>query len=243
MKVRRAFRFYFVNILLGILIFSIAAVIGIAMFCSIHKVTVKGSKVYAKADIEKMVLDGKYPNNSVYEVIHNKIKPKKNIPFVDSVTVKLTSYDKVKIVVCEKPCVGYIPIKKGGYAYFDENGNVIEISDKVINQAIGIQGVILEEAKMNQKIKLEKEQLELMVQLLKSLDKYELEISSLTFDEQKNAAVLYQGITIAFGKKDYFEDKMMRLTKILPQLEGQTGTLHLENWSKDNTDIVFRKAE
>ena len=38
-------------------------------------------------------------------------------------------------------------------------------------------------------------------------------------------------------------EKVMRLSYILPKLEGMTGTLHLEDWNTENTDIVFEKAE
>ena len=239
----RAFRFYFMNILLGVLIAGIISVMGIAMFCSIHKVSVEGNTIYTEEEIEQLVLDGKYPNNSVYEALYNTVKPKKNIPFISKVTVKLTGYDKLAIKVVEKECVGYIPLEKGGYAYFDEEGSVVEVSERLIQQSIGVSGVTLKKAEVAQKVELEKEQLNLMVQLLKAMRKYELAISGLSFDETGNATVSYGDILISVGKSDFLEEKMMRLPYILPQLEGQAGTLHLENWSKDNTDIVFRKRE
>ena len=190
-----------------------------------------------------MVLDGKYPNNTVYETIYNAVKPKKNIPFISKVTVKLTAYDKLAIHVVEKDCVGHIPLEKGGYAYFDEEGSVVEVSERLVEKSIGVSGVTLKKAQVGQKVALEKEQLNLMVQLLKSMQKYELAISGLTFDEVGNAQVTYGDILIFVGKADFLEEKMMRLPYILPQLEGQAGTLHLENWSKDNTDIVFQKKK
>lgn len=239
----RAFRFYFLNILLGIIILGIVSVVGIAIFCSVHKVSVEGSTIYTEEEIKQFVMDGKYPNNSVYVFLNNKIKPKKDIPFVDKVTVKLTGYDKLFIKVNEKDCVGHIPLEKGGFAYFDEEGKVVEVSEQLIERTIGVSGVSLKKAEVGEKVALKKEQLNFMVQLLKSMQKYELAISGLTFDEVGNATVSYENMLISVGKADFLEEKMMRLSYILPQLEGQAGTLHLENWSKDNTDIVFRKAE
>jgi len=37
--------------------------------------------------------------------------------------------------------------------------------------------------------------------------------------------------------------KILRLSYIMPKLEGQTGTLHLESWTEDTTDISFEKAQ
>lgn len=239
----KAIRFYFVNIILAVIIIGILSVVGIYMFCNIHKVKVTGNTVYTDEEIESYVLDGKYPHNAVYQVIQNRIHPKKDIPFVESVRVKLAAYDKIKITVQEKTCVGYIPIESGGYCYFDEEGTVNEISERVIENSIAVTGISLKEATPGQKVDLKKKQLNLMVQLLKSLKKYDMQISSLAFDELGNATVTYADMQISFGNTDFLEEKMMRLSVILPKLEGEKGTLHLENWSKDNTDIVFQKAK
>ena len=55
--------------------------------------------------------------------------------------------------------------------------------------------------------------------------------------------VAYGGIVINVGDKSYLEEKIMRLPHILPNIEGQSGILHLENWTPDNTDIVFERAK
>ena len=49
----RAFRFYFLNILLGIIILGIVSVVGIAIFCSVHKVSVEGSTIYTEEEIKQ----------------------------------------------------------------------------------------------------------------------------------------------------------------------------------------------
>lgn len=240
---RRAFRFYFINILMAVVIIAIVSVVGITMFCSVHSVTVNGSSIYSPEEIQALVLDGKYPNNTVYQVIQNKIKPKKNIPFVKKIRVSFAAYDKLVIQVSEKQCVGYLALENEGYAYFDEDGKVVEISERLVENAIGVTGIILKKAEVGEKVELEKEQLEFMVQLLKSLNKYELKISGLSFDEQGNATASCGDLLLSVGKADSLEDKMMRIPYILPQLEGQVGILHLENWTKENTDIVFEKTK
>lgn len=240
---KRAFRYYFFNILLGIIIVAIVGALGIAIFCTIHKVTVKGNSIYTDEEIQQMVLEEKYANNSVYVTIHNKMKPKRDIPFVERVEVTLTRFDRIKITVKEKQCVGYLAMDGGGYVYFDEDGKVVEISERLVDKCIGVTGVSLQKAELGEKVELKKEQLELMVQLIKSLDKYDLPISVLAFDENGKATVIYENILISVGTSDFLEEKMMRLPHILPQLDGQAGTLHLENWSKDNTDIVFEKPK
>ena len=38
-------------------------------------------------------------------------------------------------------------------------------------------------------------------------------------------------------------ETVLRLSYILPQLEGMSGTLHLESWTENTTDISFKKNE
>jgi cell division protein FtsQ len=51
--------------------------------------------------------------------------------------------------------------------------------------------------------------------------------------------VYSDGITIQVGTADNLAQKILRLQYILPQLEGKKGTLHLENWTSETTDIIF----
>ena len=37
--------------------------------------------------------------------------------------------------------------------------------------------------------------------------------------------------------------KVIRLSIILPQLDGLSGTLHLESWTPETTDIIWDRAE
>ena len=45
------------------------------------------------------------------------------------------------------------------------------------------------------------------------------------------------------GSLEFLTQKVERLAKIKPQLQGMEGTLHLENWTEETTNIVFDKTE
>lgn len=90
---------------------------------------------------------------------------------------------------------------------------------------------------------MEEDELSYLTALLKGLNKYEISPQQIQFGENGSAVVLYRGLEILLGKETYLEEKLMRLPRILPYLEGKNGTLHLENWSPDNTDIVFKTIQ
>ena len=53
--------------------------------------------------------------------------------------------------------------------------------------------------------------------------------------------LVYDTYNISLGNRSYLEEKIERVMLILPKIEGMQGTLHLENYSSQNTDIVFEK--
>ncbi|HAQ51595.1 MAG TPA: hypothetical protein DCR12_02375, partial [Lachnospiraceae bacterium] len=72
------------------------------MCCDVQDVVVEGNNIYTPEEIEEYVISGKYKNNCVYNVVHNFIKPKKDIPFVDKVKVTMTGLNTNKITVTER---------------------------------------------------------------------------------------------------------------------------------------------
>lgn len=64
---------------------------------------------------------------------------------------------------------------------------------------------------------------------------------SIDVSDEGEITLSYSGgeIRILLGKGELLEDQMSRVSAILPQLEGMSGTLHLENFDEDTVNIVF----
>ena len=67
--------------------------------------------------------------------------------------------------------------------------------------------------------------------------------NAISYDEKSHITIRYETYSIALGNSYLLEEKIDRMLRILPQIEGLYGTLHLENYSNQNTDIVFEKDE
>ena len=63
----------------------------------------------------------------------------------------------------------------------------------------------------------------------------------ISYDENNHITLVYDTYNISLGNRSYLEEKIERVMLILPKIEGLQGTLHLENYSNQNTDIVFEK--
>ncbi len=61
------------------------------------------------------------------------------------------------------------------------------------------------------------------------------------FDEEYNIYLYYGSAEVRLGQDDHLEEKMTALASIMPQMEGMSGTLHLENYSDIDSGVVFKK--
>ena len=61
----------------------------------------------------------------------------------------------------------------------------------------------------------------------------------ISVEEQSKIILVYGDIQANLGKDGYLDDKMSRMSAILPQLGGRKGILHLENVTSERKNITF----
>ena len=84
-------------------------------------VYVEGNVHYTDDEIKELIMTGDYGDNSLYLSHKYKNKEVTDIPFVETINVKILSKDSVKITVYEKALAGYVEYL-GKYIYFDKDG-------------------------------------------------------------------------------------------------------------------------
>lgn len=238
---RRAIIAVIVEIVLGLAILVIGGGLFAFMCCDVQDVVVEGNNIYTPEEIEEYVISGKYKNNCVYNVVHNFIKPKKDIPFVDKVKVTMTGLNTNKITVTERIPFGYVAKEGEDAKYFDEDGKITDISDKRLENSTVWLDVEPSGSEISDLIVDDEVMLSSYLETTKALKANNIYVNSIKIDDNHNIYATKDGIKINFGLKNDMDDKCKRLSIILPQVENQQGTLHLENFSKENTDIVFKK--
>ena len=104
---------------------------GIAVFIekyTVDTIIVEGSSHYTTEEINEMVLgDGFLAKNSVVLSLRYRNKEIKDVPFVETMSVRIMSPTSIRITVYEKAVAGYVEYM-GQYIYFDKDGTVIESS-------------------------------------------------------------------------------------------------------------------
>lgn len=231
-----------IEFILAIVIFAIIAGVAAYYFCPLQEVKVEGTDLYTSDEIQGYILDDEYSFNTVYVFIKNKIFPKGDAEFIDHFNVKMTGLNSITIECKEKSILGYMVGEDGKYIYFNYDGKIVEISETYVERGyMKVEGVICEEPSIGDELSIGDDQIGYLTSLIKLLKKNSLMPNVVSYDENNHITLAYDDYNISLGNKAYLEEKIDRIILILPNIEGMSGTLHLENYSNQNTDIVFEK--
>lgn len=224
--------------LLVVCLAAIALLVGIKGF-RLNTVKVSGNELYSDKQIQESVLNDKYSWNSLYVVLKYRLFKMKEIPFIDEMEVSLISPHTIQIKVYEKATIGYITVNDQN-VYFDKDGFVIEISKRQIENVPKVEGIECHEMIVYEKLDLDDDDaLSLLLTFSQQLEKYALVPDTISFYGNNNLSAVFGDITVKIGDSEYLVEKAVRLDAIMPQLNGKSGTLHLEHWTPLTTDVIF----
>lgn len=221
----------------------LAAVCGALFLFQVRKVTVYGNSRHSSEEIGAGLTEGRLMKNTLYLLWkYREGEVPDTLPFLNSLHVQMKSPSHIEVQVTEKELAGYID--KGEYAYFDRDGVVLEVSDEVYNGIPIITGVSVGDVALYQKLPTESSaQLRTILSLTQLLAYQEMTASEIRFGENMEITVFIDGVEAQLGQDEYLEEKVANLNKILPKLNGQSGMLHLENFTGRNETVSFTPSD
>lgn len=211
---------------------------------TVEKVEIVGSEYYPDEAIENWLLDDEHSWNSLYVFFKYKFVEPKEMPFVDNMEVSLKSPHVLQVRVYEKVLLGRVYIKAlGQNAYFDKDGFVVEMSSDIIQKVPKVTGLKVDQIVLYEKLPIkEKHTLKNLLSVSQTLKKHSMVPNSVKYNGENGFTLKYGDISVVMGTADDLNAKITRLSQIMPKLEGKKGTLHLEGWSEDTTDITFEAS-
>lgn len=235
------------TILLGLLtvicVLAVFFLIALKLF-TVKKVVVEGNELYDQQTIEDTVLNDKYSWNSLYVYLKYKIKDTDKVPFIDTMSIGLDSPHTLHISVYEKGMLGYIYIPGiDENAYFDKDGFVVETSSDTVPGVPKIDGISCDKVVLYEKLPIQDSMLKNLLELTQSLKRQDLVPDAIDYGCDNAPAATYGNVRVVIGDTTKLTRKIERLKAIMPSLEGMSGTLHLEGWTEETTNIVFDKTE
>lgn len=246
----------------------ILAVLLFLLLFQIKIVTVEGNIHYTEGEIKSMVMDGTFSGNSVILSITKRNMKAENIPFLESIRVEMTSRDSVRLVVTEKNIVGYL-LCEDSYWYFNRHGMVVEKTEEPVqtaeerlaeasgNDADGtvqraqlpaknfvplVEGLVFDHIEVGEVLDISNPDIFGALSAINQMvNKDNIPPDKVIYDEDGNISLIYGEIEVLLGKDEKLEEKMNTLASIMPEMEGMSGLLHLENYQADQSGVIFEK--
>lgn len=221
--------------------------VGVAFFIekyTVDTIIVEGSTHYTTEEINEMVIgDGFLAKNSVLLSLKYRNKEIKDIPFIETMSVRILSPTSVKITIYEKAVAGYVEYM-GQYIYFDKDGTVIESSavrTEGIPQVIGME---FDHVVMYEKLPVSDHDIfKKILDVSQLLEKYEIKVDKIYFDNDYNITLYFDQVRVKLGSFDNIDEKIIRLKAILPELNGKKGVLKMENYTPETNITTFEFDE
>lgn len=222
------------------LVFLLVVFVVIDKKYRVTEVTVAGNEHYTQDEIKDMVLKDKFTDNSLYLAFKYRNRDIEGVPFIESMSVEVVSPHSIQITVYEKAlagCVEYL----GNYMYFDREGIVVESSLEATPGIPVVTGLSYGYVVLYEKLPVEDEEIfKEILSITQLLEKYQIEADKIRFDKEKNVTLYFQEAKVMLGTKENIDQKMMQLSHIIPELEGKTGVLHMEEYHEGTESVSFK---
>lgn len=230
-----------VFVFFGVLVLGMAILFGLF---HIRQVDVIGNEFYSAEEIKKMIMSDSLAENSIYltwKYSHGSAG--ENLSFLNGAEVSMINPYHVRIRVFEKTIAGYL-MYSGSRVYFDTDGKVVEISAQERDNVVPFSGISIAQPEIGENLPVSDDD------FFKSLTDASVYIQQGTFkpdeahyDDKQNLILYYGSSRVLMGNSSYMEEKFLKLEEIMSQMEGMSGTLHMENYAPGTTTFSFMKGE
>ncbi|MBP3593319.1 MAG: cell division protein FtsQ [Lachnospiraceae bacterium] len=226
-------------VILGVLALLAAGIWGYNSF-RLKEITVEGLSRYTKDEflnkLESDILFGLTPVYCLQDSLTQK-----NIPFVEKYEIEYIDRHTARIVVHEKRVTGCV-IVMGRYMFFDKDGIVVESADSLLEGVPVITGLKFDEIVLYKKLNVQKQSLfDTILELTRLAEQKNIITNEISFDPNYAVTLYLDDITVLLGKRTSYDEQINALSGILESLQGRTGIIDMQNYSKENGEVILKE--
>lgn len=228
----------FTVLFLGILIILTGAVV----LFYVQEIEIDGNDYCTDREILEAVQNDKYSVNSLYVLGKYMLGRGEKPPCLEEMKVGIRLPWVVTVKVKEKPIVGYFYTADNAYAYFDEDGLIVKITESYMEGALYVEGIDTEGLELYMQIEGDdKAVFGEILEASQELKRYDLLMDKIVCREGR--IYMYTGdVCISLGQ-DVTPEKIAQIPPIIGELKEQSGTLHLETYGEGRETITFDIGE
>ncbi len=230
-------------IILGIILFLLLGLLfGYQYILANYTVTtsyVEGNVHYTDEEILDMVMAGRYGNNSLFLSMKYRDKSISGVPFVEKMDVSVVDPHTIKIEVYEKALAGYVEYLEN-YMYFDKDGIVVESSNERTEGIPLVTGLQFDHVVLYEPLPVDNPEIfKSVLSITQLVNKYNLSIDRIYFGSDNTLTLYFDEVRVALGNATDLDEKLMKLQYMLPELQGKSGVLRMENYTEETKNISF----
>lgn len=204
---------------------------------------VEGNTHYSNEEIMSMVMDGPFGDNSLFLSLKYAKKSIEDVPFISKMDVSVLDPNTIKIDVYEKAVAGYVEYLEK-YMYFDKEGTVVEASDVTTRGIPMVTGLTFDHVVLNEQLPVADNSIfASILSITQLVNKYNLSIDKIYFSKTGTITLYFDDIRVSLGEAQNLDEKVMKLQYMLPEIEGRSGVLRMENYTEETKNISFEPDE
>lgn len=258
-----------VLLLTAAVLITAAACFLTAFYVPEEQAEVQGNVRFSESEIRRMAMPGFIDHNSLYLRFLRGTMTFPDVPSIRSIEVEYLGRSSVRLHVSENYPVGYL-LQDGYRYYFNADGIVTEsgsdtneagmyaaaeqasVSEEgadtmfrpAMTDASLVSGLTEERVEPGMQIPCEDDGIfRTLLTIGKLASKLDIRPDEIRIGEGQTLTLRYGDVLAALGTDRRLDEKMSRLSAILPQLEGMKGTLHLESFSDETINIIFTRDD
>ncbi len=239
-RIKRKFKVIFIlAIVLAVLLIFIFAF-------KLDYIVVTGNDRYSDRQIKEMCINEDGFNNTLLFYLFNKKIDTSEVPLLDRIETEYIDNHTIRLKAYEKVTIGMIQTGEL-YSCIDQDGIVIEVvdADAAMRLSLPVINSLTANGEQGERIEAEESVLNTLHALKSCYDKYGITPDSediLTDEAGVHTFVLHFGnVNVQLGEDTLLEEKMRRVAAIIPQLEGRSGTLLMDDYSEETVNIIFKE--
>lgn len=207
----------------------------------LKNVQIFGNYKYSDEEILSILNYDRYPKNTIIFWWKNKDGVRNPSAFIENISVNIGGPNTVNVTVEEKSIIGCI--NDGGlYMYFDNTGTVLESSTSKSDSVPEITGIDISGMEIGDQFDLQDVSVfNNLYELSVLLKNYNVTVDQIEYRPDRTLMMQCGTIQILLGTGTNLEDKINAYKDLEADLEGMSGTLHLEDYDSSKKSIFFSK--
>lgn len=187
----------------------------------LKNISVSGTSRYNQEEVMEELINSKIDKNTVLFYLKYKYFMNIKIPFIEKMSFELVDKNTIKIRVYEKNIIGCVEFM-GDYLYFDKDGIIVESTSKRLDDIPLVKGLKYQKIVLNEKLEVQKEELfDVILNLTQQIEKRELDVNTITFNNQYEVNLDCGDIKAMLGKRSSYDEILAKLKNIIVEAEGK----------------------